>query len=142
MSYRGFKVWLIATVTLLTLAAMIILSYWIRRATSWDGLIMLIFLVIALVALYILAIRFIMRPERGLLGRTWFKVVVSTVLTLAIGSGVIHYLRFIPSPEGATLYSKTVATLLTVSGLSAYVLLILFLWKGLKKDIEEPPDNK
>lgn len=135
MSRRQFKFWLIGTLTITVVAVIIILSYWIRRATSWDGLIMLALLVGVVVIIYALAIRFILRPERRLLSSTSFKVVTTAILSAGLVSGVIHYFRFIPSPEAATTYSKTVATLLIVAGLSAYALLMALLWKGLKKDI-------
>lgn len=55
------------------------------------------------------------------------------IITAGVAGAVVHYLRFIPSPEAATTLSKVIATLLMAAGISAYPLLMWLIWSHIKR---------
>ena len=124
----GVRLWAGITLTFFVAAGVITFARYMRVADSWDGMLMLVFIVLALLLVYGLIIYFLMRPGAAFFRSTFFKSLASAIATAAIAAGFIHYLRFIPSPEASALLSKVVATLLVVGGFSLYFLFLYYIW--------------
>ncbi|MFC1950771.1 hypothetical protein ACFLWD_03830, partial [Chloroflexota bacterium] len=56
--------------------------------------------------------------------RIWV-IVITTVFTIG---GIIHFTRFIPSPEAAAPLSGVIAWLLLLGGISGYLLVLWVIW--------------
>jgi hypothetical protein len=127
------RIWAAITITLAMSAAILILARNIGYATSAVGLAMLIMVMVAALGAWGLAVYFIFRPGYRVLQSPFFKGGVTLIVTAGVGGGLIHYLRFIPSPEAAPTLSKVIATLLMAAGISAYVLLMWLIWYHIKR---------
>lgn len=123
------RLWGGLTLTFFVAAGVITFGRYMRVADSWDGMLMLVLIVLAILLVYGLAVYFLMRPGSAFFRSGLFKSLVSVIATAAIAAGFIHYLRFMPSREASAMLSKVVATLLTVGGFSAYSLLLHCLWR-------------
>lgn len=59
---------------------------------------------------------------------------VIAVFTAGVIGTIIHYIRFVPSPEGDAPLSIVIATLLLIAAVSAYPLVLWVFWFiGIKK---------
>ena len=124
----GIRLWAGITLTLFVAAGVITFARYMRVSDSWDGMLMLVLIVLAILLVYSLIIYFLMRPGSAFFRSGLFKSLASVIATAAIAAGFIHYLRFIPSPEAAAMLSKVVATLLMVGGFSLYFLFLYYIW--------------
>lgn len=56
------------------------------------------------------------------------------VFTAGVIGSIIHYIRFVPSPEGDAPLSTVIATLLLMAAVSGYLLVLWVFWfSGIKK---------
>ncbi|MFC1971415.1 hypothetical protein ACFLV0_05785 [Chloroflexota bacterium] len=61
---------------------------------------------------------------------------VVVIFTAGVIGSIIHYIRFVPSPEGDATLSIVIATLLLIAAISGYLLVLwaFFFWfVGIKK---------
>jgi len=58
---------------------------------------------------------------------------LSLALTAGLVAGGKHYINYIPSPEAQWLLSKIMATMIVLSSVSVYVLLLWLLWSYWKR---------
>ena len=58
------------------------------------------------------------------------------IFTAGIIGSIIHYIRFVPSPEGDAPFSIVIATFLLIAMISGYLLVLwAFGWLASKRDI-------
>jgi len=50
------------------------------------------------------------------------------IFTAGVVASIIHYIRFVPSPEGDALLSIVIATLLLIAAISGYLLVLWIFW--------------
>jgi len=128
MNRLSFRIWVVMSVTLAMSAVILILARHISYAASVVGLAMLSMCVVTALGVWGWVTYFILRPGVKVLRSPFFQGSVTVITTAGIASAVIHYLRFIPSPEAAATLSKVIATLLMTAGISAYPLLMWLIW--------------
>ena len=126
MNHSHRKTWFIITFTLAALA-IIIRSIWQIVVIPTAGT-MLIFipLILAMLGSNVLFAYLIINPEK--FKTTPFLVGISVALTAGLIAGVTHFVRFIISPVADPFWSKVVGWLVLSSSVSAYFLLLNFLW--------------
>ncbi len=56
------------------------------------------------------------------------RIWVTIIITGALIDGIIHFVRFVPSPEAASPLSVVIASLLLVGGIGAYLLVLWVIW--------------
>ncbi len=56
------------------------------------------------------------------------RIWVTIIITGALIDGIIHFVRFVPSPEAAAPLSVVIASLLLTGGISAYLLALWVIW--------------
>jgi len=115
-------------------AVILILARHISYATSVVGLVMLIMCVVTALGVWGWVTYFIHKPGVKVLHNPFFQGSVTVIISMGIVSAVIHYLRFIPSPEAAATLSKVIATLLMAAGIIVYPLLMWFIWFHIRRE--------
>jgi len=129
MDYLPIRVWFIVTLTL-TLGAVIASLVWAATAYNDIGpslaiIFLLIFVTFTIYALFLyLTIKPSLKKLKSLPVRIW----VSVIFTVAIISAIIHYARFVPSPEATAPLSVVIASLLLMAGISGYLLILWVIW--------------
>jgi len=129
MNYLPLRIWFIVTLTLALGAAIASLSWvataYIDTTPSLTIIFLLIFVTSTIYALFLyLAIKPSFKKLKSLPVRIW----VSIIFTAAIISTIIHYIRFVPSPEAAETLSVVIASLLLTAGISGYLLILWVIW--------------
>ena len=109
MNRLSFKIGLFISVTLAMSAVILILARHISYATSAVALAMLIMCVVTALGVWGWVTDFIHKPGIKVLRSPFFQGSVTVITTTGIVSAIIHYLRFIPSPEAAATLSKVIA---------------------------------
>jgi hypothetical protein len=128
MNYLSLRIWLIMSVTLAISAVIIRLAWEIAFITAAPSLVMIILLIFAIMSIYALFIYFTIKPDLKKLKSLPVAIGITVLTTAAISAVIIHFVRFVPSPEAAVPLSVVIAVLLLMAGISAYLLVIWVIW--------------
>jgi len=132
MNYLPFKVWFIVALTL-ALGAVIVRLAW-EVIVAAPSLVVVILVMFTILSIYALLLYLIIKPSLKKLKSLPVRIWVSVIVTAAIISAIVHYIRFVPSPEATSPLSVIIASLLLTAGISIYLLVLWALWfKGIKK---------
>ena len=132
MNYLPFKVWFIVAFTL-ALGAVITRLVW-EVIVAAPSLVVIISVMFTTLSIYALLLYLIIKPSLKKLKSLPVRIWVSVIVTAAIISAIVHYIRFVPSPEATSPLSVIIASLLLAAGISVYLLALWALWfKGIKK---------
>ena len=116
------------SVTLLISAVIVRLAWAVTYAPSAGYLFVVLAILLVTLGIYALFLYLIIKPSlkklRSLLVRIW----VTIIITGALIDGIIHFVRFVPSPEAASPLSVVIASLLLVGGIGAYLLALWVIW--------------
>ena len=133
MNHLPLRVWLMVSVTL-TLAAVVVRLVWeITTTTAVGSLVIIILLILVTLGIYALLLYLTIKPSVKKLKSLPVSLGVTVIVTAAAIGGIIHFIRFVPSPEAASPLSVVIASLLLVGGISACPLalrVIWSIWKG------------
>ena len=132
MNYLPFKVGFIVALTL-ALGAVIIRLTW-EVIVAAPSLVVIILVMFTTLSIYALLLYLIIKPSLKKLKSLPVRIWVSVIVTAAIISAIVHYIRFVPSPEATSPLSVIIASLLLAASISIYLLVLWALWfKGIKK---------
>ncbi len=132
MNYLPFKVWFIVALTL-ALGAVIVRLAW-EVIIAAPSLVVISLVMFAILSIYALLLYLIIKPSLKKLKSLPVRIWVSVIATAAIISAIVHYIRFVPSPEAISPLSVIIASLLLAASISIYLLVLWALWfKGIKK---------
>ena len=126
-----FKTWFIATITLVLGAVIVRLAWELTTAVAMGTFTIVALLILATLAIYALLLYLTIKPRIKRLASRPIRIWITTIATAGIISGIIHFIRFVPSPEAAHPLSVIIAVLLLTTGISAY---LLVLWVIRKND--------
>jgi len=130
MSNKHFKIWTIATVILAFICALIRSIWQIAVIPTADTMVIFLPSVAGLIFGIALLIYIAVKPER--IRSLFFLILISLAVTGVLVAGLIHFVNFITSPEGEPVLSKVISSCFLLAGLSAYFLVICFLWSRRK----------
>jgi len=134
MNYLLFKIWFIVALTL-ALGAVIIRLTW-EVIVAAPSPVVIILVMFTMLSIYALLLYLIIKPSLKKLKSLPVRIWVSVMVTAAIISAIVHYIRFVPSPEATSPLSVIIASLLLAASISIYLLVLWALWfKGIKKKI-------
>jgi len=122
------RVWAIVPVTLLFSAATVRLAWMIPYSVATVSKVVLGLAIAVALSGLIFLINFLARPGSKRLKSQPVRIGITVIATAALVCLTIHTVRFIPSPEGAALFSKVLAILLLAALATAYPLLLRFVW--------------
>ena len=126
MTNRHFKIWTIATLTLAVICTLI-RSFWqIAVIPTADTMVIFVPVIAGLIFGTALFIYIAVQPQR--IRSLFFLILISVAVTGGLVAGLIHYVNFITSPEGEPVLSKVISSCFLIAGLSAYFLILSFLW--------------
>lgn len=128
MKYLTLKIWLIVVITLALSAAIIRLAWEIVYGPPAASLALIIMVMLALLGIYVLFIYFTIKPNLKKLTSLPVGIVVMVMATAGLIGGIIHFIRYVPSPEATEPLSVVIATLFLLAGSSAYFLLLWIIW--------------
>ena len=128
MKYLPLKIWLIVVITLAISAVIIRLIWEIVYSPPPASLSLIIMVMLALLGSYVLFIYFTIKPNLKKLTSLPVGIVVTVMATAGLTGGIIHFTRYVPSPEATEPLSVVIATLLLLAGTSAYFLLLWIIW--------------
>ena len=132
MSHLQLRMWAIATITLAFFACAVRLGWAASNPMPADARALIVLLMLAVLNVYSLIIYIIIRPSREKLSNLFFKIWVTVTVTATAAAGVIHFVRFLPSPQCVPPFSPIIAILLLVGGISGYLLVLWVVWSILK----------
>lgn len=132
MSGRCFTVWSLATITLVFCAVLVRMIYELTPppVPALGTIVIVVLLMLVSFSLYALSFYLIINPSLKKLRSSFIRVGFAVIITAALISGIIHFIRFIPSPEAGSIYSVIIATLSLTAGISGYLLALWFLWSN------------
>ncbi len=126
MNYKHFKIWTIATLTLAVICTLI-RSFWqIAVIPTADMMVIFVPVIVGLIFGTALFIYIAVQPQR--IRSLFFLILISVAVTGGLVAGLIHFVNFITSSEGEPVLSKVISSCFLVAGLSAYSLILCFLW--------------
>ena len=126
MNYLPFKVWFIVALTL-ALGAVIIRLAW-EVIVAAPSLVVIILVMFTTLSIYALLLYLIIKPSLKKLKSLPVRIRISVIVTTAIISAIVHYIRFVPSPEATSPLSVIIASLLLTASISIYLLVLWALW--------------
>ena len=132
MKYLPLRIWLIVVITLAISAVIIRLIWEIVYSPPTASLSLIILVMLALLGIYVLFIYFTIKPNLKKLTSLPVGIVVTVMATVGLIGGIIHFIRYVPSPEATEPPSVVIATLFLLAGTSAYFLLLWIIWKTRK----------
>ncbi len=120
----------------LALSAVITRLVWeATTITSPASLAIIILVILVILSIYALLLYFIIKPSLRKLKSLPVRIAILAIGTAGISSVIIHFIRFVPSPEAAPLLSVIIATLLLVASISGYILILWGIWSIGKNSI-------
>ena len=122
------KIWLITTVTLALGAVIVRLAWEITFTTAAFSLVVISLVIFAIISVYALFIYFTIKPNLKKLKSLPVALGITVLTTAAISAVIIHFSRFVFSPEAASPLSVIISTMLLMAGISAYLLVIWVIW--------------
>lgn len=131
MNDKLWKPWIIGTFTIAVIGIVIRSIWQIVVITTSGTMVIFIPLILALVGANALLIYIVLKPER--LTNMLSLTVITLVLTGGLIAGVSHFYNFIISPLADPFWSKVISACVLSSSVSAYFLIIWFLWSLRKK---------
>ena len=122
-----------ASITLLISAVIVRLAWAVTYAPSAGYLFVVLAILLVTLGIYALFLYLIIKPSLKKLKSLPVRIWVTIIITGALIDGIIHFVRFVPSPEAASPLSVVIASLLLVGGISAYLLVLWVIWSVWKK---------
>ena len=128
MNYLPLRMWLIVSVTLALAAVVVRLVWEVICAPSAGYLLVVLAVLLVTLGIYALILYLTIKPSLKKLKSLPVRIWVTVIITVALIDGIIHYLRFVPSPEAASPLSVIIASLLLSALVSAYALALWVIW--------------
>ena len=120
------KIWFVVTITIVV-TGIVIRSVWQIVVIPTAGTFRIFIpLILALLGLNAVIIYLTIKPQK--LKSLPIVIGIIIVATAGLMAGVTHFVHFIVSPEAAPVLSKIIAASVILPSLSAYLLLLYFIW--------------
>ena len=128
MNYLALRIWFIVSITLALAAVFIRLVWETTIATAVGTWVIVILLMLVILGIYALLLYLNIKPSMKKLKSLLVRIGVTVIATVAIIGAIIHFIRFVPSPEAAESLSVVIASLLLMAGISGYLLILRVIW--------------
>jgi len=128
MNYLALRVWFIVSAGLAIGAVIVRLVWEIITATATGTVVVMVLVLLAVLGLYALILYLTIKPSLKSLKSWPFRVGVTLILTATLIGGIIHFIRFIPSPQAALPISIAIASMFLAAGVSGYILALWVIW--------------
>lgn len=136
MKHLPLRIWFLVTMTPV-FAVAIIRLIWEATVNPLAGTLAVVILaVLGFLSVYALLVYFTLKPDLKKLTSLPVAIGVALMATGGFISGIIHFIRFVPSPQAAASLSLVLAILFLFAGTSAYFMILWItwsIWKSRKK---------
>ena len=129
MSRLYLRIWVIVSITLALSAAMVRLVWELTETMSTGSLVIVILLIVTILGIYALLLYLTIKPSLKKLKSLLVAISGTVILSGAIAGCIIHYIRFVPSPEASSIRSVAMASLLLAAGVSIYLMVLWVIWR-------------
>ena len=116
------------SVTLATSAVIVRLVWEVTNTTVVGSLAVIILLILVMLGVCALLIYLAIKPSLKTLKSLPVRIGIILIFTAGIIDTVIHFIRFVSSPDAASPISVVIATLLLMAGISIYLLVLWLIW--------------
>lgn len=130
MNYLALRIWFLVSITPALAAVFIRLVWETTFATAVGTWVIVILLMLVMLGIYGLLLYLNIKPSMKKLKSLPFRIGVTVITTAGIISAIIHFIRFVPSPEAAEPLSVVIASLLLMAGISGYLLILRIIWSA------------
>jgi hypothetical protein len=121
--------------TLAISALMVRLVWEVIRAPSAGYRFVVILVILMVLGISALLLYFTIKPGLKKLKSLPVKVSITLIVTIGFIDAIVHYIRFVPSPKAVLPISVVIASLLLMSAVIAYPLVLWIIWsKGKAKE--------
>ncbi len=128
MKSLTFRIWFLVTMTPV-FAVAIIRFIWEAVVNPFPGTITIVILVVlGFLGAYVLLVYFTINPDLRKLRSLPVVIGLALMATGGFISGIIHFIRFLPSPQASTTLSLVLAFLFAFAGASAYSMILWITW--------------
>ena len=128
MKSLPFRILLLASMTFITSAIIVRLVWEFDDPITVGSMVVVILLMFAVLGTCALAFYLTIKPSLKKLKSLPVAISGGVIATSALIDVIIHFIRFIPSPEAASTISVVIASLLLAAVISAYILVLWLLW--------------
>jgi hypothetical protein len=126
MSNLSLRIWFIITFTLAVISIFIRAIWQIVVIPTPGTMLIFIPILVAIVGINTLFAYLVINPQK--FRSLPFIIGVTVALTAGLLAGVSHFIRFFISPGATPLLSKIISSLVLISSVSLYFLLLRILW--------------
>ena len=128
MSHLLLRVWLMVSCTL-ALSAVIVRLAWEIYVNPFVATLAVVTPVIVVIAgTNALIIYLLIAPSMRKIKSLPVEILIIGIFTAGVIASIIHYIRFVPSPEGDAPLSIVIATLLLIAVVSGYLAVLWVFW--------------
>lgn len=128
MNRLPLKIWFIAALTLALIAGIISLGWRVTVTTSAGSMVVIVLLILAILGTYALLLYLTIRPSQKKLKSLPVAILVTLIASGAATGCVIHFFRFVLSPDPVLPLGVIVAVMLLVAIVGVYLLALWFIW--------------
>ncbi|KPK24666.1 MAG: hypothetical protein AMJ70_01230 [Dehalococcoidia bacterium SG8_51_3] len=133
MKLQTLKIWFLVAITPVFMAIITRFIWELVVNFSISGLIMSILVTIALIGVWALLYYLAFKPELKILNSLPIWIAGAVMATGGVVGAVLHFMRFLPSPECELPWSLVIALLYFIALLNAYSILLWHVWSLWKK---------
>ena len=128
------RVWFIVALTLVLGAAITRLAWALAHLSQAGSLVIVSLLMVAVLATYVLLLYLAIRPSLKKLRSLPVAIAATVIAGGGIIGSIIHFIRFIPSPNASSPLSIIVASMLMASGVVLCALILWVIWRFRQRD--------
>ncbi len=133
MKLQTLKIWFLVAITPVFMAIITRLVWELAVNFSTSGLVMSILVITTLLGVCTLLFYLILKPNLKVLNSLPIWIIGAAIATGGVIGAVIHFIRFLPSPECGLPWSLVIALLYFIALLNAYFILLWHIWSLWKK---------
>ncbi len=122
------RIWVIIPLTFIFGAAAVRLAWTIPYTVATISKVVLGLSFVIVISGYVFLLRILIRPNSIKLKARQVRIMVTVVMTIGLVTLAIHTFRFLPSPEAAHPLSQLLAILLLAALVSAYPVILRYIW--------------
>lgn len=128
------RVWLILALTLALGAAITRLAWALAHLSQTGSLVVVSLLMVAVLATYALLLYLAIRPSLKKLRSLPVAIVATVIAGGGIIGSIVHFIRFVPSPNASSPLSIIVASMLMAGGVVLCALILWVVWRFRQRD--------
>ncbi len=133
MKLQTLKIWFLVAITPVFMAIITRLVWEVAINFSTSGLVMSILVITALLGVWAFLYYLAFKPNREILSSLPVWIIGAVMATGGVIGAVLHFIRFLPSPECGLPWSLVIALLYFIALLNAYLILLWHAWSLWKK---------